>query len=94
MALAKGKKPPTATIPAGAYAPPPPPDAFGKPSSLAEAKKPSGDTLHDLFSQQMRTVLDSSDLDDEEKQSILVAMNCPCCGAGGASFSFRMRRRT
>jgi hypothetical protein len=94
--MARGKRTtPSAAMPAGAYAPPPPPDAFRKPSSAATDKSPPDDTLlHDLFSQQLRTVLDSSDLDDEEKQSILVAMNCPCCGAGGASFSVKMKRRT
>jgi hypothetical protein len=38
-------------------------------------------------------MLDRSDLDDEQKQSILVAMSCPCCGAGGPSFSIKLKRR-
>ena len=28
-------------------------------------------------------MLDRSDLDEEQKQNILIAMSCPCCGAGG-----------
>lgn len=54
----------------------------------------SGLSLHDLFAQQTREMLDRSDLDDEQKQSILVAMNCPCCGAGGPSFSIKLKRRS
>jgi hypothetical protein len=54
----------------------------------------SGLSLHDLFAQQTRDMLDRSDLDDEQKQSILVAMSCPCCGAGGPSFSIKLKRRS
>jgi hypothetical protein len=51
-------------------------------------------SLHDLFQQQMRTMLDRSDLDEEQKQSVLIAASCPCCGAGGMSLSVKLRRRT
>ena len=54
----------------------------------------SGLSLHELFAQQAREMLDRSDLDDEQKQSILVAMSCPCCGAGGPSFSIKLKRRS
>jgi hypothetical protein len=50
--------------------------------------------LHDLFGQQMRAMLDRTDLDEEQKQSILLAASCPCCGAGGMSFTARIKRRT
>jgi len=36
-------------------------------------------------------MLESADLDEEQKQSILVAMACPCCGAGGMSFSVKLK---
>jgi hypothetical protein len=49
-------------------------------------------TLHELFRQQTATLLDRSDLSDEQKQSILVAMSCPCCGAGAMSFTAKLRR--
>jgi hypothetical protein len=49
-------------------------------------------SLHELFEQQARTMLESADLDEEQKQSILVAMACPCCGAGGMSFSVKLKR--
>jgi hypothetical protein len=49
-------------------------------------------TLHDLFQQQTTAMLDRADLDDEQKQSILIAMSCPCCGAGGMSFTAKLKR--
>ena len=78
------------------FAPPPPPHAFGKgPSTPAsdDQMKSGGLSLHDLFAQQARAMLDRADLDDEQKQSILVAMSCPCCGAGGLSFTAKLKRR-
>ena len=48
--------------------------------------------LHDLFEQQARQMLDRSDLDEEQKQNILVAMSCPCCGAGGMSYTAKLKR--
>ena len=49
-------------------------------------------TLHELFQKQAATMLDRADLDDEQKQSILIAMSCPCCGAGGMSFTAKLKR--
>jgi hypothetical protein len=49
--------------------------------------------LHDLFDQQVRSVLDASDLDDEQKQSILVAMACPCCGGGPGMLTYKLKRK-
>ena len=54
----------------------------------------SGLSLHELFEQQTRAMLDRTDLDEEQKQNILVAMSCPCCGAGGLSFTAKLKRRT
>ena len=48
-------------------------------------------SLHDLFEQQARHWLERADLDDEQKQAILVALSCPCCGAGGMSFSVKVK---
>jgi hypothetical protein len=50
-------------------------------------------SLHDLFAQQVRTMLDRTDLDEEQKQSVLVAASCPCCGAGGFSFTAKLKLR-
>src|SRR5215468_8704100 len=49
-------------------------------------------SLHALFEQQTRQLLDRADLDEEQKQNILVAMSCPCCGAGAMSFTAKLRR--
>ena len=47
--------------------------------------------LHELFREQAAAVLADTDIGEEEKQSILLAMSCPCCGAGSMSFSVKMR---
>jgi hypothetical protein len=49
-------------------------------------------TLHELFQKQTTAMLDCADLDDDQKQSILIAMSCPCCGAGGMSFTAKLKR--
>ena len=49
-------------------------------------------SLHQLFEQQTRQMLDRTDLDEEQKQNILVAMSCPCCGAGAMSFTAKLKR--
>jgi hypothetical protein len=61
----------------------------------APVETPTGNlSLHDLFAQQMRTMLDRTDLDEETKQSVLIAASCPCCGAGGFSFTAKIKRRS
>jgi hypothetical protein len=49
-------------------------------------------SLHQLFEQQTARMLDRADLSEEQKQSILIGMTCPCCGAGGFSFTAKLRR--
>jgi len=49
-------------------------------------------TLHELFQRQTSVMLERADLSDEQKQSILIAMSCPCCGAGGMSFTAKLKR--
>jgi hypothetical protein len=51
-------------------------------------------SLHDLFQQQIRTMLDDTNLGEEQKQEILVAAACPCCGAGSLSFTAKIKRRS
>ncbi len=48
---------------------------------------------HDLFQKQVKDVLDSSDLDEDAKQAILVALNCPCCGAGAMNYTAPINRK-
>ena len=52
----------------------------------------SGLSLHQLFEQQTRQMFDRTDLDEEQKQNILIAMSCPCCGAGGMSYTAKLKR--
>jgi hypothetical protein len=49
-------------------------------------------SLHELFAQQTRQMLDRTDLSEEQKQNILVAMSCPCCGAGAMSYTAKLKR--
>jgi hypothetical protein len=53
----------------------------------------SDGSLHDLFQQQTLEMLERSDLSEEQRQSILVAMNCPCCGGSGLSFTMKLKRK-
>jgi len=57
------------------------------------APPPANLSLHELFDQQTRAILDSAELDEEQKQSILVAMRCPCCGGGSGAFTFKLKPR-
>ena len=50
-------------------------------------------SLHDLFAQQVRAMLDRTDLDEEQKQVALIAASCPCCGAGSFSFTAKLKPR-
>jgi hypothetical protein len=75
------------------HAPPPPPDAFGKAFPPNPDHQLPTTSLHDLFAQQARQMLDRTDLDEEQKMNVLVAMSCPCCGAGGMSFTAKIKRR-
>ena len=49
-------------------------------------------SLHELFQRQTRQILDRTDLEEDQKQHILVAMSCPCCGAGAMSYTAKLRR--
>jgi hypothetical protein len=48
-------------------------------------------TLHELFQQQSARMLERADLSEEQKQAILIGMSCPCCGAGGFSFTAKLK---
>jgi len=49
-------------------------------------------SLHELFQQQARQLLDRADLDEEQRQNILIAMSCPCCGAAAMSYTAKLKR--
>jgi hypothetical protein len=72
-------------------APAPETDAAATASSDVYAVSVSNLSLHELFDQQARNMLERADIDEEQKQSILVAMACSCCGAAGMSFSVRLK---
>jgi len=48
------------------------------------------DAAHQAFQSRIADLLDQADLTDEQRQEILIAMNCPCCGAGGLSLSIKL----
>ena len=60
--------------------------------TLEEQISHSALSLHDLFEQQTRQMLDRADLDEEQRQNILIAMSCPCCGAGAMSYTVKLKR--
>jgi hypothetical protein len=49
--------------------------------------------LHELFQKQVAEVLEKSELDEDAKQAILVAINCPCCGAGAMNYTAPLGRK-
>ena len=68
-------------------------DLPDQPSALAPDDRilSSNLTLHELFQQQSARMLDRADLSEEQKQAILIGMSCPCCGAGGFSFTAKLK---
>jgi hypothetical protein len=77
--------------------------ASGSKRAVTEAATPDSSTpvdqidysdssLHELFNQQVRQMLDRTDLGEEQKQAILIGMSCPCCGGAAMSFTAKLRR--
>ncbi len=56
-----------------------------------EAISNSNLSLHELFEQQTRKVFERAELDEEQKQCLLVAISCPCCGVGGMSYTVKLK---
>jgi hypothetical protein len=93
MAKSKKTKPPQAGKTARRKPAPPPKAEPDIPLAPDEAIITSSTlTLHQLFEQQTARMLDRADLSEEQKQSLLIGMSCPCCGAGGFSFTAKLRR--
>jgi|TARA_A100001037_G_scaffold78070_1_gene69994 hypothetical protein len=44
-------------------------------------------TAHEAILRQVQDVLRDSDMTETQKQQILVALSCPCCGGSGMSLS-------
>ncbi|HKT19988.1 MAG TPA: hypothetical protein VJR47_18190 [Stellaceae bacterium] len=47
--------------------------------------------MHEAMRKQIAEMLAQSNLSEEQKQEILVAMQCPCCGASGVSLSIKLK---
>jgi len=71
---------------------PPAPPAERTPLAPDDRVLASNLTLHQLFQQQTARMMERADLSEEQKQSILIGMSCPCCGGGGFSFTAKLRR--
>ena len=61
------------------------------PQPIDERISFGNEAVHRAFQDQIASLLDQADLSDEERQQILIAMNCPCCGAGGLSLSIKIK---
>jgi hypothetical protein len=74
--------------------PPPPPSARAIDAARARAPaQPAAqeqETVHDAVARQVRAVLADAALPEDEKQQILIALACPCCGAGGLSLRMKL----
>jgi hypothetical protein len=68
------------------------PEAAALPPASEDQISYSGLSLHALFEQQARQLIDRTDLDEEQKQNILLALSCPCCGAGAMSYTAKLKR--
>ena len=51
----------------------------------------SEQSMHDVMRQQIAEMLATSDLTEDQKQEILIAMQCPCCGSSGVSLSIKLK---
>ena len=63
-----------------------------------EAAAPDSDRVlygdqsaHLAFQQQLAEMLARADVTEEQRQQILIAATCPCCGAGGLSLSLKIK---
>ena len=48
-------------------------------------------SAHFAFQQQLAEMLSSADITEEQRQQILIAATCPCCGAGSLSLSLNLK---
>jgi hypothetical protein len=67
------------------------PKPRGGSPSIDERISFGNEAAHLAFQRQISELLDQADLTDEQRQEILIAMNCPCCGAGGLSLSIKIK---
>ena len=48
-------------------------------------------SVHLAFQRQIAELLDKADITEDERQQILIALSCPCCGSGGVSLSLNIK---
>jgi hypothetical protein len=48
-------------------------------------------SAHLAFQKQLAEMLARADITEEQRQKILIAATCPCCGAGGLSLSLNIK---
>jgi hypothetical protein len=92
MRKTKNTKPAPKTRNSAKHKTAPPPEREDSPLAPDDRIVATNLSLHQLFEQQTARMLDRADLSEEQKQSILIGMTCPCCGAGGFSFTAKLRR--
>ena len=51
----------------------------------------SNGSIHDALRSQVMETLEDSDMTEEQKQQILIALSCPCCGVAGMSLSIPLK---
>ena len=68
----------------------PDPDTRSPADIALEERVSFGGSLHLDFESQVQSILANWDLSDEDRQSILAGLSCPCCGGNGASFTIKL----
>lgn len=51
----------------------------------------AAESAHRAFQRQIAELLADADITEEQRQQVLIALNCPCCGGGGLSVSFKVK---
>ena len=62
-----------------------------RPKQAEEPVTYTDQSIHEVMRQQVAELLARADLSEEQKQQILIAMQCPCCGSGGLSLSVKLK---
>ena len=57
----------------------------------ADAVSVTNQSIHEVMQQQVAELLEDADLTEEQKQQILVALACPCCGGSGVSLTIKLK---
>ncbi len=49
------------------------------------------ESAHIAFQREIAAMLADADITEEQRQLFLIAVSCPCCGAGGLSLSLSLK---